>query len=252
MGYVLIAPDQSVIVVDGGKTSDSSFLAKLIRHYGGVVHHWLLTHPHDDHIGAFSHIVTKQQKDIKINNVHGSLPPYQWVKENSGRRFKDFKLLQNALEISKVKFNPTHPGQIIYLDGVTIEVLSGINTEITRNAINNSSIVFRIHDFHKSILFLGDLGVQGGRKLLKSSFKEKLKSDYVQMAHHGQRGVEKKFYEQINPIGCFWPTPQWLYDNNAGPGVNSGKWDTINVRQWMAEQEIKKHYVAATGLHSVI
>ena len=46
-----------------------------------------------------------------------------------------------------------------------------------------------------TLLFLGDLGIEGGEELLslnKSSIKN---MDYVQMAHHGQAGVSKDVYK---------------------------------------------------------
>jgi len=35
------------------------------------------------------------------------------------------------------------------------------------------------------------LGVEGGRKLLNSPYAKRLPADYLQMAHHGQNGVEE-------------------------------------------------------------
>lgn len=38
-------------------------------------------------------------------------------------------------------------------------------------------------------MFTGDLGIEGGDKLLAGDYKEHLKSDYVPMSHHGQHGA---------------------------------------------------------------
>ena len=59
----------------------------------------------------------------------------------------------------------------------------------------------------KTVIFLGDTGVESGKKLLDTE-KEKLKADIVQMAHHGQSGAEKEVYENISPSICLWPTPR--------------------------------------------
>ncbi len=251
MGYLIITPEKKLIIVDGGKVEDAPQLVQLINQYGGKVDHWLLTHPHDDHVGAFATILLSH-KEISVRTCHASFPDEQWLKKYSGQRFKDYLLVKKALQDTGIPIIKTYAGQKITLVGVTIEVLSDINPEITKNGVNNSSIVYRIHDYHKSMLFLGDLGVEGGDKLFHSSFAEKLRSDYVQMAHHGQHGVDKTFYQEVQPQGCFWPTPQWLYDNNSGKGPGSGKWDTLNVRRWMAELGVANHYVAANGLISVI
>ena len=50
------------------------------------------------------------------------------------------------------------------IDGLRIEVLGVRNPEITVNAMNNSSMVLRVSDGTKSVLFLGDLGVEQNLK----------------------------------------------------------------------------------------
>jgi len=137
------------------------------------------------------------------------------------------------------------------IDGITIHVLGVCNPEITANPLNNSSMVLRFDDGHKSVLFLGDLGVEGGQKLLESPQAALLPSDYVQMAHHGQNGVGEAVYQKINPHYCLWPTPKWLWDNNSGAGEDSGPWRTKEVRGWMQKMPIKKHYLLFEGLQTI-
>lgn len=139
-------------------------------------------------------------------------------------------------------------GQIIDIDCMKIEILGIKNPEITSNALNNSSVVMRVSDARKSVLFSGDLGVEGGRKLLSSDYRQRLKADYVQMAHHGQSGVEIDYYRAVSPRYCLWPTPAWLWNNDAGAGKGTGPWQTLTVRQWMKELNVEKHYISAYGL----
>lgn len=82
---------------------------------------------------------------------------------------------------------------------------------------------------------LGDLGVEGGNELMSDCSLVDLQTDYMQMAHHGQCGVSKEFYDYIKPKKCIWPTPKWLWDNDNGGGINSGPWQTLKTRQWMED-----------------
>ena len=109
----------------------------------------------------------------------------------------------------------------------------------------------RLSGQRKSVLFTGDLGVEGGEKLLGGPYRDRLKSDYVQMAHHGQNGVTEAFYIAVSPKYCLWPTPGWLWNNDSGSGVNSGQWKTLEVRQWMRKLNVRKHYVAAFGIQRI-
>jgi hypothetical protein len=102
-----------------------------------------------------------------------------------------------------------------------------------------------------TVLFTGDLGVEGGVKALHSPFREKLRAKYVQMAHHGQNGVNEEFYRAVQPSACLWPTPDWLWDNDKGGGKGSGPWATLTVRSWMEKLGVKKHFVAKDGLYRI-
>ena len=63
--------------------------------------------------------------------------------------------------------------------------------------------------------------------------------------------VDEAFYRAVQPTYCLWPTPRWLWENDSGAGKGSGPWDTLNVRDWMSRLNIRRHYVAADGLHRI-
>ena len=66
-----------------------------------------------------------------------------------------------------------------------------------------------------------------------------LNCDIVQVAHHGQNGVDFEFYKELYPRIALFPTPKWLWNNDAGYGPNSGGWATKETRDWMARLCIK-------------
>jgi hypothetical protein len=109
-------------------------------------------------------------------------------------------------------------------------------------------MVIRVWDDHKSVVFLGDLGPEGGRKLMNSEYMKDVDCDYLQMAHHGQAGCDKEFYQRASFRACLWPTPTWVYNNDLGQGFNTGHLKTIEVREWMKEKGIAEHYVSCEGL----
>ena len=113
------------------------------------------------------------------------------------------------------------------------------------------SLVFKMYLKNNSILFLADLGYEGGEKLLKSKYARKLPSDYVQMAHHGQGGVSEAFYKKVDPKYCLWPTPQWLWNNDQGKGTGTGPWQTLEVRGWMENLSVKENYIDADGIQRI-
>ena len=130
---------------------------------------------------------------------------------------------------------------------VKITVLREPCCEITEDFHNNSSIVLKLETENTDVIFLGDLGVEGGNHLLKTVSADRLKSHYCQMAHHGQDAVEKDVYDVIRPECCLWCTPTWLWDNIGDGGYNTGIYQTVIVRGWMDELGVKKHYVMKDG-----
>jgi hypothetical protein len=129
--------------------------------------------------------------------------------------------------------------------GVKLSVLGVENPNILVNHINNSSLVFKIESNSKSVLFTGDLGVEGGNRILDRTEIEKLRSTHVQMSHHGQDGVSQQFYQTVLPKVALWPTPKWLWENDLeARGYNSGPWKTLIVRSWMDQLNIAEHIVA--------
>jgi hypothetical protein len=113
-------------------------------------------------------------------------------------------------------------------------------------------VVLRLADKRKSILLTADLGEEAGEKLLAGPFAERVRVNYMQMAHHGQNGVTEAFYQHAQPTRCLWPTPKWLWDNDSGDGPGSGPWRTLEVRAWMEKLPIERHYRMFEGLHEIV
>ena len=245
MCYIIRTDDCKIIVVDGGMPTSSNRVTDYLQQFGGYVHSWIITHPHLDHIGVLQKII--DEKKIRIDRILHSKLDEDWVVEheviNSGlvRNYNE-KINESVISIINVKKDEVYN----IGDGVELEIIAVKNDSITVNAINNSSLVFKIKSKSKSVLFLGDLGVEGGNAILNSVNPARLHADFVQMSHHGQGGVGLNFYKLVNADYALWPTPKWLWENRArdkGPGT--GKFQTPEVRAWTEnELNIKKNYVA--------
>ena len=243
MSYVIKSENGKIVVIDGGMTCDGDYLKKFLAGHGNHVDSWFLTHPHRDHIDALTWVLSNQG-DLKIDRIYASFPPLEWIQKYENSNADTFEGFNAAIKKADRNYINIKQGNIFYVDGIHIEILSNVNLDIKSNAINNSSIVMKFSDENKSVLFLGDLGTEGGDKLLKSIDHKKLKADYVQMAHHGQTGVNKDFYEVVQPEYCLWPTPLWLWTNADG----KGKFRTLEVRKWMKDLKVKKNYVSGFGM----
>lgn len=248
MGYIIRTNNGKTIVIDSGLKEEADKLEQYIQMYGNKVDYWFLTHPHEDHVGAFIEIV--ENTDIQIDNIYYTANEIEWHEQNNIVRTDEIEKFYNTLKNDKIKSKIREPkiGDKIEIDkNIEVEILGVKNPEIIENAINNSSMVFKLHVNDKTIMFLGDTGTESSNKLVKMYTKNELKSDIVQISHHGNNGATEELYNLIQPEICLWPTPNWLWDNNSGEGFNTGNWTTIETRTWMEKIGVKTHYVAKDG-----
>ena len=240
LSIVIKSPNGKLIVVDGGWEADADKLSSLILQQGGKVDAWLITHPHEDHVGALCAILNDSSRKIQIEKIYCSLATPDWYRQVSPTGAGIADQLLNAftkLPVGTVT-NNIGRGTEINIDDVNIRVLNNRGV-YTYNGVNNSSLVYKIRVSGQSILILGDLAYDGGKDLIKTCTAAELKSDIVQMAHHGQQGVDQDAYALIAPTICLWPSPAWLWNNDNGGGVGSGPWGTLTTRAWMEALGVK-------------
>lgn len=246
MGYVIKTDNNKVIVIDGGTQDDIENLKKTVNKYTGKIDFWFITHPHKDHATCFVKMV--ENTNVDIGKVYVTVNDEDWYKKYADGRENECIDFLNALKNERIKdkVEEVYVNQKIYIDNIDCEILGIKNPEITENAVNNQSMVIKMNTGKNSILFLGDTGVQSANKLLQNQ-KNKLKSDIVQVAHHGQSGANKELYEVVKPKICLWPTPDWLWNNDSGTGEDTGTWKTKETRQWMKELNVKENYIEKDG-----
>ncbi|MBO5071195.1 MAG: MBL fold metallo-hydrolase, partial [Roseburia sp.] len=248
--FIVETETGELIVIDGGYRGEWEHLLNRLKEISGKskprVTGWFLSHAHHDHIECFMEMIENHSESIEIENVYYNFPSKQFI-ERHDELFVDtirefYGLLPRFADIAVI----VSEGDCYEIGGAVFEILYSPNPAWTNNAVNNSSIVIRLTLGGKKILLLGDLGEEAGKQLL-DKYGDGLKSDYCQMAHHGQAGMSKSVYQATAPGFCMWCTPCWLWDNDAGEGYNTSVFKTIEVRKWMEEIGVKKHYVMKDG-----
>lgn len=242
--YVIRTVNGKVIVMDGGYEAEKDYLRGFIDALGGKVDAWIISHPHDDHIMALVALLDNP-KGLKIEKIYHSRFSTDALIDGESESTAQItrKFYSQLDKATDIVVEDCHPGDEFEIDGVNFKILSEQNPEFAqRNPYNNSSMVVKMWDREKSFIFLGDLGVEGGQKLLDSQYAGDLECDYLQMAHHGQAGCDKKFYETVKFRACLWPSPTWVYN------AEMGQLRTAEVRGWIKELGITEHYVSNEGL----
>lgn len=238
--YLMRTSGGKVIMVDGGFASDVPNLREHLANAGNHVDLWFITHPHEDHMEALATILNDMQ-DITIDKVIYSRVTDEYLdcEPCCGDHARGY---YHAIDnhVGKTDFLVLHKGgQRFDIDGIGIMVLGVSNMAIRHRNFNNQSMVVRMWDDTKSVVFLGDAEVECGENLLRD-YKEYLDCDYLQMAHHGQNGVSEEFYKSINFRACLWPTPSWVWE----PAPENDWLKTRDTRRWMDEKGITEHHVS--------
>lgn len=247
--YILQTEGGKVIVFDGGNTDQAdNLLANINAHYGGKVDEWWLSHPHGDHVGAFCKIIGTEGH-IPVGKVVHSDPPANIVSAESGSVSSLRKSLAAYQNEGGTVVDLRKAGERYEIDGVFIKVL-GIATEDFPqrgspypSPINNASVIIRVWDREKSVIFLGDAQELKGEQVLQQ-FGAYMHCDYLQMGHHGNWTCGKSFYDAVEFKAALWPTPTFLWTCQSG---NKSGWDNWKYREWVAAKGVKENHVSCLG-----
>ncbi len=243
--FIITTEDGKVIVIDGGHKFETDYFIQYLKCVTGQrvpkIDAWFLSHPHDDHVQLFNEVAENRTNQVKFDKVLLKYAPYDYYA--SAEAEEPTELVGAFDRISKAfpeKIQILNDGDIFNIGKAKITVLYTFDPSWLNP--NEASLIFRMDLGGRSVLFTGDAGVNAGNKVLANpEYRELLNCDICKMAHHGQDGVTREFYEAVAPEICLWPTPTWVWENT------NGNLKTLEVREWMKEIGVKKNIVAWEG-----
>ena len=243
--FIITTEDGKVIVIDGGHTAETDYFIEYLKAVTGQcvphVDAWFLSHPHNDHVQVFYEVAENRTKQVTFDKVLLHYVPCELYEARSQQ--EGMEMVSEFNRISKAfpeKVQILNTGDVFSIGAAKITVLYTADESFID--VNEHSVIFRMDLGGTGVMFTGDAQVNAGNKAL-ADWEETglIDCDICKMAHHGQDGVGRNFYEAVSPEICLWPTPTWVWDNT------NGNLKTLEVRAWMEELGVKKNYKAFEG-----
>ena len=193
---------------------------------------WIITHCHADHVACYNAFLNGnyvKDKNIDIQNIIISPTSYNYGEAASEGASAEASALVNALvKAPKANIIIAHAGQVFEFAGTRIEILYTLDAMMPydfgtqADMYNAASIVSKVYIDGKTVLMTGDCYTDGA-DFLTDNYGEYLKSDCLQVPHHGaSNGGTVEFYKTVAPSYLAWPSGDKLFaQTTAGTGFNS-------------------------------
>lgn len=257
MSYVMQLADGSFIIIDGGPANvadEDDLLAylKSLTPAGQkpVIAAWFITHAHPDHMALANRFLIRYYDQIEIKMAAYSFPTYETVK-NASDVEKDRSKYEPMIELfiesvreywPEAKHLILQAGQKIYLADVEIEVFftHADLYPLEFTWVNHTCVSFRIKAGGKTIMMLAD-SEKTLCQQMADTFGDHLKSDMLQLAHHGSNGACLDLYKRIDPDICFWACSQTSFETNP---KQLGTADGFEFNAYIRDSSIRvrEHY----------
>jgi len=223
MGYVFRTEDGRFILVDGGMELGDyaeKIIAILEEQSGGGkprIACWFLSHTHIDHTGAFLKIADKYRDRVIIDEVVCNFPSY--TDAEAYREAWNTRRVSEAVyhAFPGVKFSKLHTGELLKFGKTTVEVLYTQDDAVSRYfsilndgyTLNTASLCIRLYTGGNTVILPADCDEVPG-KILTGMYGDYLKSDILQVCHHGGWGGSTELYSRIDPELAIFSTSDEL------------------------------------------
>ena len=208
-GYIVRLPDGRFIIQDGGYEGDDRVyrtLRELVGDEEILIAAWFISHPHADHYPAFTDFIKNHSSDSDVT-VERVIHNYGHIDMlTTSAKYVDPIPVADVLAFYETleRYAPdipifkAHTGQLISFGSATVEILYTVEDIIPEPITNpnDSSMVIRIKIGEDSMIFLNDTCYASG-PIIHDLWGAYLKTDIVQIAHHGMWPSVESIYHDI-------------------------------------------------------
>ncbi|MBR6915251.1 MAG: MBL fold metallo-hydrolase, partial [Clostridia bacterium] len=179
----LIMTEKTAIAVDVGPTESGEKTADRIFALAGKLDCVVITHQHEDHMGALSEVLETVPTDRVVMNADASDGSY-------------FTRALDVIEEKEIPVTEAKAGDVIEIGDITLEIIAPIS--YSEEDKNSNSVVLRASAEGVSVLITGDATVDEETQVLEKHGD--LKADILKVGHHGSStSTSEEFLRAVSP-----------------------------------------------------
>lgn len=175
------------VLIDGGEAGVSQTVINYLKNHNiEDIDLMIATHPHSDHIGTLSYIMSEfEVKDIIMSEIPEKITPTTSTYEKFLNSVKD-----NVENVIAAKAGSTYTyGEL------TVDILAPISNY---DDLNNMSVVSKITYGTTSVMITGDAGFDSENDMLERDAD--YSADLLKVGHHGSKtSTSDKWLNAVNP-----------------------------------------------------
>ena len=254
MSYVITLEDGRFVIIDGGYEQDChqlyNYMVDNNKRSDGkiIIAAWILSHSHADHYGAHKSFTANYASRVQV----------EYFIANTGTGAIYGGDHDTYLEIGLpdavakhyrgAKIIKPHTGQVLKFCNVEFQILHTIEDYVPglMYSENNASMVFRATINGQTILFMGD-GEQDLSKRVLNHYGSYLKSDFLQVNHHGYSGGRVDLFQAVDPTYSMWTTSQRAFEKRVSGVKYEWIGDALEANKYLYDELGADHCFVADG-----
>ena len=253
-----------IVVIDGGRIPDTERFIRVLKKISGRevphVDAWLFSHFHTDHFGVYYTLCSDERfrGKVTVGTFYCDLLTEEFYTTLAKEKVTNAAIIRSAM------INPDSPtgakictvkkGDVIAVDEIEFEVIHVPDISMAdKMNMNDSSVVYKMtYDGKQTMMLLGDAEWVCSNDLVENC-KDKLKSDIVQVGHHGCGNVSAECYELIDADAYIWQIGEKFWYSDCGEGLNTHNTGVIRTRAYMMRKspDMRNVYVAMDDIISL-
>ena len=262
-GMIFKSREGRIAVIDGGRAPDTDRFIRILQKISGKeiphVDAWLFSHMHCDHYGVYYTLCSDERYrgKVTVGDFYCDLLTEEFYTKLAKERVTNADIIRSAMispnSPTGARAHTVKRGEIISVDEIEFEVIHVPDITLAdKMNMNDSSVVYKMtYDGGQTIMLLGDAEWICSNDLTQNC-ADKLKSDIVQVGHHGCGNVSGECYRLIDAEAYIWPVGEKFWYSECGEGLNTHNTGVIRSRAYMMRNnpDLRNVYVVKDDILS--